>query len=159
MTVVNLQCLSAQPQAIFANHCGTQVLVDNLVKRSSGCIDVPTESSPTSSRLRPHHQIGLEKATQLAFQTALVNCIMKTVLSSASPKQDVMYFVHHGLMPMFASFSTAVAKAVTHSAASPDHDLEQAEGELSEVKSLWSSFVEVLGKMCHLRFSPFVAIL
>lgn len=149
MSVMNLQYLSAQSQAVFANHCGTQVLVDNLITTSNACIDVPTESGPTSSRLRPHHRIGLEKATQPAFHTALVDCIMKTVLSSASPKEDVMYFVHHGLMPMFASFSAAIAKAVTHSAALPDCDLEEAERELREVKKLWSSFVQALGKMYY----------
>ncbi len=134
---MNIQCLSAQSQAIFANHCGTQVLVDNLVKTISACKDAPTKSSPASSKLRPHHQIGLEKATQMAFQTALVDCIMKTVLSSASPRKDVIYFVLHGLTPMFTSFTTAFAKASTNFAASPDHDLEQAEREVSEAKTLW----------------------
>ncbi|DBB03615.1 TPA: hypothetical protein ACH3X3_010948 [Trebouxia sp. C0006] len=123
-------------QAIFANHCGTQFLVDNLVKTISACKDAPKKSSPASSKLRPHHEIGLEKATQPAFQTALVECIMKTVLSSASPAKDVVYFVQHGLTPMFTRFTTALAKAIAHFAASPDHDLEQAEHEVSEVKTL-----------------------
>ncbi len=144
---MNIQCRSAQSQAIFANHCGTQFLVDNLVKTISACKDAPKKSSPASSKLRPHHQIGLEKATQPAFQTALVECIMKTVLSSASPEKDVVYFVQHGLTPMFTRFTTALAKAIAHFAASPDHDLEQAEREVSEVKTLWSNFVQVLGKM------------
>lgn len=135
-------------QANFANQCGTQVLVDNLVKTSSACIDAPTESSQASSKLRPHHKIGLAKTTQLGFQIALVDCIMKTVLSSASPKEDVLYFVHHGLMPMFGSFSTALVKAITHSAASPNDVLEQAKRDLSEVKKLWSGFVQVL-VACH----------
>lgn len=111
---MNIQCRSAQSQAIFANHCGTQFLVDNLVKKISACKDAPKKSSPASSKLRPHHQIGLEKATQAAFQTALVECIMKTVLSSASPAKDVVYFVQHGLTPMFTRFTTALAKAIAH---------------------------------------------
>ena len=74
---------------------------------------------------------------------------MNTVLSSASPTKGVMYFVHHGLMPMFASFRAAVAKAVTHSATLPDCDAEEAERELSEVNKLWSSFVQALGKMYY----------
>ncbi len=144
---MNIHRLSAQSQAYFAKNWGTQVLVDSLVKTSSGCIDAPKESSPASSRLRPHHQIGLEKATQVALQTALAECIMKTVLSSASPQKDVIYFVQHGLTPMFSSFTAALAKASTRLAASPDHAMEQAEHEVSEVKTLWSSFMEVLGKI------------
>ena len=71
---------------------------------------------------------------------------MKTVLSPASPRKDVIYFVVHGLTPMFARFTNALGKAGTHFAASPDHDLEQAEHEVCEAITSWSSFVEVLGK-------------
>lgn len=159
VSVMNLQYLCAHSQAIFANRCGTQVLVENLMKTSSACMGKTTESSSASSRLRPHHQIGLEKATQPAFQKALVDCVMKTVLSSASPKKDVMYFVHHGLKPMFASFAAAAATAATHPAALPDRDLAQAERELIEIKKLWSSFVQALGTMYHVVCSPFVPIL
>ena len=147
MIVMSIQCLSAQSQAIFASHRGAQVLVDNLVKTISACKHAPAESSPANSKLRPHHRIGLKKDAQVALQTALVECIMKTVLSSASPQKDVIYFVQHGLTPMFTRFTTALAKASTHIAALPDHYLEQAEHEVCEAITSWSSFVEELGKM------------
>ncbi len=72
---------------------------------------------------------------------------MITVLSSASPQKDVIYFVQHALTPMFARFTRALAKASTHFAATPDHDLEQAEHDVSDAETSWSSFVQLLGKM------------